>query len=77
MDICTATKLRKLCTEKKNNHRITFDYPLPIPGSELERAWKRGYDMKTRENAIENVFLDIWKSIAVPLILLSSLVAEP
>ena len=38
MDICAATKQRKLCTEKKNNHRITLDYPLPILGSELERA---------------------------------------
>ena len=56
MDICTVTKQRKLCTEKKKQSQITFDYPLPILGSELERAWKRGYDMKTRENAIENVF---------------------
>ena len=39
MAICAATKQRKLCTEKKkNNHRITLDYPLPILGSELERA---------------------------------------
>ena len=40
MDICAATKERELCTEEKKqtNHRITFDNPLPVLGSELELA---------------------------------------
>ena len=53
--------------KKQTNHRITFDNPLPILGSELELAWKRSYDMKTRE--------DVWKNVPFIVFSLRSLIS--